>query len=275
MNRPHLANEYALNRSGLMFADFFDELRGRGIGVLLGLVLGALMAWLFARWRRYRERLSILKGDARDTVVINHHLVETADGPEGKVPAVMRIRSLGQSEVSRVVPNGYLASELLRRALRVTPRDTLISMEDAEGSYLLEALTNFVCDRVGNAAFDHDLYVMAPCCEPAGLAEHQPITIILVSVTDLALFEGWQKCRKVRVEHGTDGARVLTLMELARRFRTEQAHMAELRKAGKRTRYVETMYILDLALDKRSADIPVRDVPWGRFEEVLKQLNLE
>src|SRR5438270_33112 len=83
----------------------------------------------------------------------------------------------------------------------------------AEASYLLETLTNFVCDRVGNAPFEHDLYVMAPCCEPAGLAEHQPITILLVAVADLALFADWPTCRTIHVEHGTDGARILTLME--------------------------------------------------------------
>jgi hypothetical protein len=35
------------------------------------------------------------------------------------------------------------------------------------------------------------------------------------------------------------------------------------------------MYVLDLALDKRSAPIPLKKVPWGRFEDVLKQMNLE
>jgi hypothetical protein len=148
-------------------------------------------------------------------------------------------------------------------------------MEGAAGSYLLETLTNFVCDRVANAPFEHDLYVMAPCCEPAGLAEHQPITIILIPVPALALFETWSVCKNILVEHGSDGARILTLMDLARRFRAEQENLAALRKAGKRTRYVETMYVLDLALDKRSANFPVKNVPWGRFENVLTQLNLE
>src|SRR5262249_7807751 len=149
------------------------------------------------------------------TVVIHHHLVEAADRPAAdgsgvkRTAAILRIRSMGQAELARVVPNGHLAFELLRRAQSVTPRDTLISMEDAEGSYLLGTLTNFVADRVANAPFDRDLYVMAPCCEPAGLADHQPITILLVAVADLALFENWRDCRAVRVEHGTDGARLL------------------------------------------------------------------
>jgi hypothetical protein len=264
-----------------MDIDIFQQLGGHGVGVVLGLVLGGLLGWLGARWKRYRERQKILAGDARGTVVIQHNLVETAnasaDGGAGTttVPARLRIRSLGQAEVSQVVPNGYLAAALLHRAFKVTRRDTLISMEGAEGSYLLETLTNFLCDRVANAPFEHDLYVMAPCCEPAGLALHQPITILLIAVADLALFENWAVCREVQVEHGTDGARILTLRELARRFRAEQEKIAGLRKQGQRTRYIETMYILDLALDKRVAAIPVKKVPWGRFEEVLKEFNLE
>jgi hypothetical protein len=260
---------------------FWQELGGKGISALAGLLFGALLAWFFARWKRYQERRSILAGNARDTVVIHHHIVEAAEAPapDGgsarKVPAVLRIRSLGQAELHRVVPNGHLAHELLRRAFRVTPRDTLISMEGAEGSYLLETLTNFVCDRVANAPFEHDLYVMAPCCEPAALAQHQPITILLISVADLAVFGNWPACRHVQVEHGSDGARVLTLMELSRRFRAEQEVIASLRKRGKRTTYVETMYVLDLALDKRTAAAAVKEVPWGRFEHVLGQMNLE
>jgi hypothetical protein len=255
-----------------LMADIWDELPGRGFSALIGLVLGALIAWAIARWRRMRERHRILRGDARDTVVINQHLVEYPPGDEAPV---LRVRALGQGELRHVVPNGHLASILRRRAEEVTTHNTLISMEGAEGSYLLETLTGFVCDRVANAPFEHDLYVMAPCCEPAGLAQHQPITVILVATRDLALFETWTSCRHVRVEHGSDGARVLTLMLLAQRHRAEQEKLTKLRQAGQRTRYVETMYTLDLALDKRCAPMPTRDIPWGRFEGVLRERNLE
>jgi hypothetical protein len=264
-----------------MWASWLEELGGRGAGVLLGLVVGTLTGWVLGRWRRLRERRRMLRGDARDTVVIALHLVERAELPASEgtparvVPRALRIRSLGQAELRHVVPNLYLATVLLARAHAVTPRQTLISMEGPEGSYLLETLTNFVCDRTANASFDHDLYVMAPCCEPAGLTEHQPITIILIAVSDLQLFEDWKACREVLVEHGIDGARVLTLRELATRYRQDQAELARLRQAGQRTRFVETMYQLDLALDKCSVPIPTRPVPWGRFEPILKDMGLE
>jgi hypothetical protein len=254
------------------------ELSGRGLGVLLGLLAGGVITAFVARLRRHRQRMSVLRGDARDTVVINHHVVEPAPkaGPTGELlPGVLRIRSLGQEEVPRVVPNGHLAGILMERAFRVTARDTLISMEGPEGSFLLETLTNFVCDRVANGSFEHDLYVMAPCCEPAELAEHQPITIILIAVKDLGLFETWTAARDVSVEHGTDGSRVLTLMELARRFKAEQTEIARRRSVGERTRHVETVYVLDLALDKRTYPIPTKPIPWGRYEHILKAMNLE
>jgi hypothetical protein len=264
-----------------MFATLLEELEGRGAGVLLGLLIGAISGWILGRWRRMRERRRVLRGDARDTVVIALHLVERAEVPtaDGKstqvVPRALRIRSLGQGELIYVVPNVHLATVLLARAHAVTPRQTLISMEGPEGSYLLETLTNFVCDRTSNAPFEHDVYVMAPCCEPAGLTEHQPITIIVIAAADLQLFEDWAACRDAQVEHGIDGARVLTLRELARRFRQEQAELARLRAAGERTRFVETMYLLDLALDRRWAPCPTKPVPWGRFEPILKEMNLE
>jgi hypothetical protein len=92
---------------------------------------------------------------------------------------------------------------------------------------------------------------------------------------DLMLFENWEDCRRVRVEHGADGARLLTLMELARRFRSEQLHIQFLRKTGQRTTYMESAYILDLALDKRTAPVPVKFVPWNRFQDVLREIGLE
>lgn len=261
-----------MNLEPRMFHDF----AGRSLAGVLGMLLGSIIAFLTARWRRHRQHQELLRGNAQETIVIEHHLVETALGPDGeKIPATLRLRSLGQAQIEQVIPNGYLATELLQRSLRVTPRQTLISMDGAEGSYLLETLTSFVGGSVSGATGEHDSYVLAPACEPDGMALYQPITLLLISVSDLTLFEDWSACQQVQVEHGSDGTRVLTLMRLAQRFRAEHAEIMSLRRAGLPTTHRETCYILDLALDKRFSPIPTYPVPWGRFGEVLNELHLD
>jgi hypothetical protein len=55
-----------------------NELGGRGVATVVAFVLGGTSSWLVSRWRRMRERRCILRGDARDTVVIEHHIVGQA-----------------------------------------------------------------------------------------------------------------------------------------------------------------------------------------------------
>lgn len=262
-----------------MLANLLNEIGGRSVGMLAGMLFGSLVTGWVARRRRLRERRLIIDGDARDTVVIHQHIVETVHETDaaGVVQSkrVLRVRTLGQSELDRVVPNGHLASILQHRAQKVSPRDTLISMDGPEGSYLLETLTNFVCDRIGNSHFPHEVFVMTACCEPVEFAHHQPITILLVRREDLPLFEDWTAVRNLHVEHGSDGPRILTLMEMANRFRIEQQKIDTLRAAGRRSAFVESMYILDLPVDQHCAPLPSKAVPWNRYENILRELSLE
>jgi len=62
---------------------------------------------------------------------------------------------------------------------------------------------------------------------------------------------------------------------MAREFTRQLGEVERLRAAGKRTLYVETMYLLDLGLDVQEVDRPTRPVPWTRFAKVLKELKLE
>jgi hypothetical protein len=87
-----------------MFDFIARELSGRGIEAVQAFLLGGLASWAIGHWRRRRQRQSVLRGDARDTVVIEQHIVEAAEVPDPecpgqtrKVPAVLRIRALGQA----------------------------------------------------------------------------------------------------------------------------------------------------------------------------------
>jgi hypothetical protein len=115
---------------------------------------------------------------------------------------------------------------------------------------------------------------MAPVCEPGLLSAHQSTTVVLIRQADLKRFLDWNSCKTMHVEHGSDGARILTLWHMAKEFERQMADVRQLRAAGKRTTYVETMYILDLSLDTEEAALPTKPVPWERFASVLKSLKL-
>lgn len=251
------------------------DLESRLFGILLGLLVGTVVTWAVARWRLVQARRSVLQGDAGDIVAIELHLVERTTGAGGQpAPGRLRRRYLGQRPLSEVIPNKHLAQELQKRARKVSERNALISMEGATGTYLLESLCGFVCDRVCNAPFDHDSYVMAPCREPSTLAHHKPIGVILIAVKDLELFLRWEPVSGIEVEHAADGVRILTLMDLARRWQEEQVAMVQARAGGRSVRHMETMFVLDLALDTRSVPLPTRPVPWQRFAVALNERGL-
>jgi hypothetical protein len=231
---------------------------------------GMVVGWVLGRWRRYRLLRQVQGGDAREVVAIEQILVK--DQADGTV--TMRIRACGSAPLRAVLPNPVAYDAFLARARATTPREPLISMKDQMGSYLLYLLTPWVCGLVRHGAFRHDAWVLAPVCEPGVLSAHQSSTIVLVRQADLARCRDWEACRRMRVEHGSDGARILTLWHMAHEFDRQMQEVKQLREAGKPTTFVETMYILDLGLDMEEVSLPTKPVPWGRYKSLLKELKL-
>ena len=85
---PATAGDGPITATGgrAMWDAFTREAGGRGTASLVAFVLGWISGRLLARWRRMRQRRLILRGDARDTVIIEHHIVEPASGPDPDSP---------------------------------------------------------------------------------------------------------------------------------------------------------------------------------------------
>jgi hypothetical protein len=238
-------------------------------GILLTLC-GLIIGWILGRWRRYRQMRRVYGGDAREVVAIEQILVK--DHADGRV--TMRIRSAGSASMQVVLPNQVAHDALLKRAKATTPLNPIIDLRDQMGSYLLYLLTPWVCGMSRHGSFPHDTWVMAPVCEPGILSAHQSSTIILVRQADLKRFLDWEFCKALQVEHGNDGARILTLWHMAHEFERQLTEVKRHKDAGKPSTFLETMYILDLGLDLAEVPLPTKPVPWARFAAILKQLKL-
>jgi hypothetical protein len=247
-----------------------EWLHGHIIPSLILTAVGLALGWLLGWWRRHRLLRQIIHGSARDMVAIEQMLVK--DHEDGHT--TMRIRSCGAAPLKTILTNPVAHDAFLRRSEATTPTNPLISMHDQMGSYLLYLLTPWVCGMVRRGHFPHDVWVMAPVCEASSLSAHQATTVLLVRREDLGRFLEWDRCKDMHVEHGSDGARLLTLWQMAREFEKQHAEVMRLKAAGQRSTFVETMYVLDLGLDTEEVALPTKPVPWERFTPVLKKLGL-
>src|SRR5262249_28730124 len=79
----------------------------------------------------------------------------------------MRIRALGSAPLASVLTNPVAHDTFLRRTAHTKPTNPLIDMRDQMGSYLLHLLQPWVCGMARIGAYPHDIWIMAPVCEPA------------------------------------------------------------------------------------------------------------
>lgn len=233
-------------------------------------ILGIIAGWLLGRWRRHKLYKQVRGGDARDVVSVEKVLVKEL--PDGR--RTMRIRSCGIAATAAIFTNQIALEQFHKRSVATTSTNPLLDLHDDIGSYILYLLQPWVCGIVGGGPYPHDVWVMCPVCEPGLLSSHQSTTVVLVRQKDLALFRDWNACKQILTERTSDGARVLTLWHMAREFDRQLAEVRKCREAGKPAMYVETMYVLDLAIDTAEAELPTAPVRWPRFAETLKELSL-
>jgi hypothetical protein len=235
-------------------------------------VLGIAAGRLWGMWRRYRQLKTAERGESEDVVTIEKIILDRLpDGGE-----VLRIRSAGRDPMETVFPNPAARDEFQTRAGKTTGARTLVSMDGKMGSYLLQELAIWVCGQLGERNFRHDVWVMAPVYERGALylGGHFLSTVLLIRLEDLLRFRDWADCSKIQVEHASHGERILTLMTMAAEYQEQAAAVANRRAAGRKSNYEETMYILDLGLDHKCANLPAKPVPWDRFESTLMQLGV-
>ena len=255
----------------------------KSIGIMIGAAFALATAWFATWWRRRREMREIHHGQQFQQLEFVYAFVST--GIDGRRRLVVRM-------IGSLPLNLFVAKDAIRSHLLGLTRDSVkdelnsvLAMEGKLGSFVLRELHGHLRTLLKESENQREWWVMAPILETYRPLQYVAPTVLLIRKEDLELFESFEMCQDILVHHGSDAAKILTLMEVYRKFGIQQQTLAKARRKGRSTQYLEEMWLLDLSLstsfvEPTSDEVeegslkPFRLPPWDRFEPTLKLLGL-
>ncbi len=254
------------------------------IGILIGAAFALSTAWLATWWKRRREIREIDHGQQFQQLEFAYVFVST--GRDGLRRLV--VRTIGCLPLKVFVAKDAIRSHLLglTRESADDELNSVIAMEGKLGSFVLRELHGHLRTLLEESGHRREWWVMVPILETYRPLQYVAPTVLLIRKEDLPLFASFETCNGLLVHHGSDAAKILTLMEVYRKFAVQQKRLAQARAEGRSTQYLEEMWLLDLCL---STDVmeptleeveagtlkPFRLPPWDRFAPTLSALTLE
>ena len=258
--------------------DLFWRLVLAPVSVVIGMVIG----WAIGRWRHFRAVQELGCGRRGETLQMVYLWVDTAgDGAKRLLS-----RSLGSLSLEVTVPNPVIRDHIAKN-MSTDPSTSLIPMDGKIGSATLHELHDLLKRQAPKTGdFELERWVMAPVYETYEGLDFQSPAIFLVRLDDLAVFQNFGMVRDMLVRHGAEGARILTLIQICKAFEAQKQAFRDARAAGRTTRDLEQLWVVELPLDKRhlepdpdlvaSGAIPgFRKVSWERFATVLTQMGFQ
>lgn len=254
------------------------------IGIVIGAAFALLTAWLASWWRRRREMREIVHGQQFQQLEFAYAFVRTDAAGRRRLV----VRMIGCLPLRVFVAKDAIRSHLLglTRESAEDELNSVIAMEGKLGSFVLRELHGHLRTLLEESGSRREWWVMAPILETYRPLQYVAPTVLLVRKDDLPLFASFETCQDLLVHHGSDAAKILTLMEVCRKFSLQQQRLAKARAEGRSTQYLEEMWLLDLCLstdvkDPTTEEVacgalkPFRSAPWDRFAPTLSQLNLK
>jgi len=258
-----------------MWESLWKNIHQESVGIVIGAVFALSTAWAARWWRRRREMREIHHGQQFQQLEFAYAFVTT--GQDGRMHLVVPLKI-------------FVAKDSIRSHLLGLTRDSaddelnsVIAMEGKLGSFVLRELHGHLRSLLEEKGNRREWWIMAPILETYRPLQYVAPTVLLVRKQDLDLFASFETCRELLVHHGSDAAKILTLMEVHRKFKIQQQRLATARANGQSTQYLEEMWLLDLAtemLEPTDDDVatgtlkPFREPPWDRFTPTLKLLGL-
>ena len=267
-----------------MWDTLWKVVHEESIGILIGAAVAILTTWLARWWRRRRELQEIHHGHQFQQLEFAYVFV--VPGRDGR--RRLAVRMIGCLPLQIFVAKDAIRSHLLglTRASAEDEHNSVIAMEGKLGSFVLRELHGHLRTLLQEEGHQREWWVMVPILETYRPIQYVAPTVLLVRKSDLPIFASLESCRDLLVHHGSDAAKILTLIEVQRKFGLQQQQLAQARAEGKSTQYLEEMWLLDLCLstelcEPTESEIesgslkPFREPPWERFAETLKALGLD
>ena len=267
-----------------MFQTLWDVAHKESIGIVMGATAALVATWFAAYRKRRREMREINSGQQFQQLEFAYAFVTT----NGDGQRRLAVRMIGCLPLKTFVAKDAVREHLLglTRDSADDEQNSVIPMEGKLGSFVLRELHGHLRTLVRETGNRREWWVMVPILETFRPLHYIAPTVLLIRKADLAIFKSFESCRDLLVHHGSDAAKILTLMEVSRKFDAQRERLAQARANGASTQYLEEMWLLDLCL---STDVieptphevatgalkPFRRAPWGRFSATLETLKLE
>ena len=267
-----------------MFQTLWEVAHKESIGIVLGATAALVTTWYAAYRRRRREMSEINRGQQFQQLEFAYAFVTN----NGEGQRRLAVRMIGCLPLKTFVAKDAIREHLLglSHGSAADELNSVIPMEGKLGSFVLRELHGHLRTLVRETGDRREWWVMVPILETYRPLHYVAPTVLLIRKADLAIFKSFESCRDLLVHHGSDAAKILTLMEVSRKFEAQRARLAAAMATGASTQYLEEMWLLDLCLStdvieptphevKTGALKPFRPAPWDRFSATLHALKLE
>lgn len=266
-----------------MWQSQWNVIHEESIGFLIGASF-ALIAAGVATWRRRRRELrEINQGHQFQQLEFAYAFVTTDRNGQRRFV----VRMIGCLPLKVFVAKDAIRSHLLglTRESADDELNSVISMEGKVGSFVLRELHGHLRTLLQEKGLKREWWLMVPILETYRPLQYVAPTVMLVRKSDLPIFASFDACKDLLVHHGSDAAKILTLMEVYRKFKEQEQRLAQARAEGQSTQYLEEMWLLDLCLSTEMLEPtteevaagtlkPFRIPPWNRFASTLHELGL-
>ncbi len=260
---------------------FFEGFAGKVVVAGAGFAVGGFAEWIRSKLKRRRERIEVEKGHRFKTIDFKYLFVSQREDKHR-----LHVESLGSLPLDLWLPVEYTREALIHRAASTGTHESVVPMQGSLGSFVLEELHGLVCMIAPKAGYANHRWVLVPVFETYTTLDISTPTVLLVRLDDLKYFGNFAKCRDLQVLYGSDGAKILTTMEIERKFRAQCERFVKARSEGRTTRHLEEMWVINLGLNTQVEDPlpelvesgvqrPWRNVPWERYAAELSALGYQ